>query len=292
MGILGDVWDVVAGGYDMFNSSDKRKYAEKQRQVEFNRQKEFAQNSIAWRVEDAKRSGLHPLYALSGQGASYTPSSVMVDGGTPGLEQMSQGMRNLGNRLQTQGERAIAAAQLESIKASAAKDRAIGAYYDNESGRNRNANQVSSPSQGVWVREDDQGNRITNEPSPSMDKFADFTKVVPSVVQSPSSADLGVASGSDTLWKRYTHKKGMEVILPWSNEGPSETLSEMGPMTAWVTWKKNQDAFGNEHAKRVMNEVLGVPYWILNAFENDPNRLKNALRRWGGLPPTKRQEMR
>lgn len=36
-------------------------------------QKEFAQNSIQWKVNDAKQAGLHPLAAIGAQGTSYTP---------------------------------------------------------------------------------------------------------------------------------------------------------------------------------------------------------------------------
>ncbi len=32
-------------------------------------------NGIQWRVEDAKKAGLHPLYALGANTASYTPVS-------------------------------------------------------------------------------------------------------------------------------------------------------------------------------------------------------------------------
>lgn len=39
-------------------------------------QREFAQNGIRWKVEDAKRAGLHPVAALGGGGASFSPISV------------------------------------------------------------------------------------------------------------------------------------------------------------------------------------------------------------------------
>lgn len=42
----------------------------------YNRQKEFAQHGIAWRVEDAKRAGIHPLAALGAQTTSFSPSFV------------------------------------------------------------------------------------------------------------------------------------------------------------------------------------------------------------------------
>lgn len=41
-------------------------------------QKEFAQQGIRWRVEDAKAAGLHPLAALGAQIPAYTPSSIPV----------------------------------------------------------------------------------------------------------------------------------------------------------------------------------------------------------------------
>lgn len=42
-------------------------------------QKEFAQNSIQWKVEDAKKAGIHPAIALGAQGYSASPSYVAPD---------------------------------------------------------------------------------------------------------------------------------------------------------------------------------------------------------------------
>lgn len=39
-------------------------------------QREFAQNGLAWRVQDARNAGLHPLAAIGAQGASAAPISV------------------------------------------------------------------------------------------------------------------------------------------------------------------------------------------------------------------------
>lgn len=45
-------------------------------QRNYDAQKEFAQNSIQWRVQDAQKAGVHPLYAVGmGQAPGYTPSS-------------------------------------------------------------------------------------------------------------------------------------------------------------------------------------------------------------------------
>lgn len=48
-------------------------------QANYERQKEFAQNGIRWRVADAKAAGLHPLAALGAQTPGYTPSAVVGD---------------------------------------------------------------------------------------------------------------------------------------------------------------------------------------------------------------------
>jgi len=39
-------------------------------------QREFAQQGVRWRVEDAKRAGIHPLAALGAQTASFSPVQV------------------------------------------------------------------------------------------------------------------------------------------------------------------------------------------------------------------------
>lgn len=38
-------------------------------------QREFAQNGIQWKVQDALKAGIHPIYALGSGGASYAPVS-------------------------------------------------------------------------------------------------------------------------------------------------------------------------------------------------------------------------
>lgn len=39
-------------------------------------QKEFAQKGIQWRVQDAKKAGIHPLYAIGAQTSSYAPTQI------------------------------------------------------------------------------------------------------------------------------------------------------------------------------------------------------------------------
>lgn len=56
-------------------------------------QREFAQNTIQWKSEDAKKAGINPYYALGASTASYSPTAVGLgsDGGIgKGLSDSSQ----------------------------------------------------------------------------------------------------------------------------------------------------------------------------------------------------------
>lgn len=60
----------VAGGL-LQNAANKKARAQ-----EYEQQKEFAQSGIQWRVADAEKAGIHPLYAIGAQTTSYAPQSV------------------------------------------------------------------------------------------------------------------------------------------------------------------------------------------------------------------------
>lgn len=63
--IIGAASNIVGG---LFGAKEKRK--------DRAMQKEFAQSGIQWKVEDAKKAGVHPLYALGAQTTSFSPVSV------------------------------------------------------------------------------------------------------------------------------------------------------------------------------------------------------------------------
>ena len=60
-------------------------------------QREFAQNSIQWRVEDAEKAGVHPLYAL---GAPTAPSSPTYAGDTSLGNAMANAGQDIGRAVQ------------------------------------------------------------------------------------------------------------------------------------------------------------------------------------------------
>lgn len=94
-------------------------------------QREFAQNGISWKVDDARRAGVHPLYALGASTTSYSPQSI--------------GSSGVGDALGSMGEninRSIAASSTEKgraaqLAATLAETQIEGAKLDNDIKRQR-----------------------------------------------------------------------------------------------------------------------------------------------------------
>lgn len=57
-----------------FGNHQAAKREQNMAQYNTQQQERFYKNSMQWRVEDAKKAGLHPLAALGATGASYTPA--------------------------------------------------------------------------------------------------------------------------------------------------------------------------------------------------------------------------
>lgn len=74
-----------------------------------NLQREFAQNSIQWKVQDAIKAGLHPLAALGASG--YSASPVQVDNSSAMLA--SQNRNDLVKGVQSYAENKLAKERME-----------------------------------------------------------------------------------------------------------------------------------------------------------------------------------
>lgn len=74
-------------------------------------QREFAQSSLQWKAEDARKAGIHPIYAMGAAGSSFSP--VSIAGGSVSLSPPIA-ETGMGDALQKSGQsfgRAIQAAQ-------------------------------------------------------------------------------------------------------------------------------------------------------------------------------------
>lgn len=197
----------------------------------YRRQKEFAQNQIQWKVADAKKAGLHPLYAMGGGSANYQPS--FISGQDPMGSAISEGAQTMGrayaeSKAPPPGtpQGALGQAQLRAVNASAERDEAA-AIRDLSAAKRmqQNANttqdtDIFSGSGGGTVAS---GNVPTNRVSP----------VAPDV-RSRSRGGGSRQSGKNPLWQRYQYgpKRSDYIDIPFSDEGP---LEEFGPGKALAT---------------------------------------------------------
>lgn len=110
--------EIIAAGASLAGGLFGKSAADKQAKL----QKQFAKNGIQWKVEDAKKAGIHPLYALGANTISYQPSSV-GGGLESALPQMGQDIGRAIDQNQRQGSKAstllgtaLVQAQIEGVK--------------------------------------------------------------------------------------------------------------------------------------------------------------------------------
>lgn len=113
-GLFGGLGSLVGAGINSATQSQVNK-----ENIEM--QKEFAQNGIQWKVQDAQKAGIHPAVALGAQTYQATPSSVGGDMGSG----VSNAFKHFGSAIDSfiddkEEERSL---QLEALKLANEKER-------------------------------------------------------------------------------------------------------------------------------------------------------------------------
>ena len=119
-----DAGTKIAGGLinqQSAKDANKTNFINAQQNIQL--QKEFAQQGIRWKVDDARAAGIHPLYALGAQTHSFSPVSVGAVADTSlgnSIASAGQDISRGINATRTIEERAAAQAttalQLEGLK--------------------------------------------------------------------------------------------------------------------------------------------------------------------------------
>lgn len=96
----------------LFGVQDRREsqhFQSQQQAANIAAQREFAQQGIRWKVEDAKAAGVHPLYALGAQTHSFTPTAIGgADTPATNFGSMGQDLSRAVNATRTADERTTA----------------------------------------------------------------------------------------------------------------------------------------------------------------------------------------
>jgi len=118
----------ILGGILGNKASEKaNKAAEANAQKQYEQQKEFAQSGIQWKVADAEKAGVHPLYALGANTVSYAPQSV---GSTPSnFDFVGQAGQNIGRAIDATRSNPR---KMEAMALTASQIQLEGLQLDNE----------------------------------------------------------------------------------------------------------------------------------------------------------------
>jgi len=222
-GLLGSV---ISGVGSLFGGKKSKEAADNAAMANYLAQKEFAQNGIRWKVEDAKAAGLHPLFALGGSGATFSPSFT-VSGEGAGIADAGQHLGRAASAFAQSSEKRLLDAQLVAAEAAAKKDFAQAEYWASEAARNRQQNLPSVPGPGplnltTWI----DGQMVEDRQA--------GVEVRPLAASVPyHAANLG---GSEPMWKTYTIEAGhgrdaFQIDLP-AGSSPSESLESVSESKA------------------------------------------------------------
>jgi hypothetical protein len=221
---------VIGAAGSLFGGKKDRDAASQAQLMSYLTQKEFAQHGIRWKVEDAKAAGLHPLFALGGGGATFTPSPVALTGQS--WADAGQHLGRAASAALTKREVENRDLQNEALRAKTAADYAQAAYWESEAARNRQSGIIpmdaalpmyehQTPRGSVEVGELKQGvpeGQVVYRPSEVISTQKGKSNVVAG--RHATFAEIAVSKdGTSILWPHQGGQPSEEVdilmLVPW-----------------------------------------------------------------------------
>lgn len=211
--LVGGGAGLIGTGANMYLAGRSADRAEAMNERNIALQREFAQNGIRWRVEDAKAAGLHPLAALGASGASFSPVTQVGDTYFPGRDIAEMG-QNIGRAMDagmTEEEKIRARLQTLLLFSQIKETDARADYYQNEIFRR---NLEGNSSKGV----------------PSVPTTG-AVQVQPDKTVSADARDHAKTAGETPMFKRYKIFGDYGIDVPYSDDGPAEGMEGAGALT-------------------------------------------------------------
>lgn len=117
------IGDLIHRDADRNQKNKANQAAHRHAATERETQREFAQHGLRWKVEDARRAGISPLFALGASGSSYSPvsqpftESSGYDSPIKDIAQLGQSVARAAGATQTAEERQMVQLQLANARA-------------------------------------------------------------------------------------------------------------------------------------------------------------------------------
>lgn len=201
---------------------DKQAFDVAASRTEYERQKEFAQMGIRWKMDDARAAGLHPVAALGGTGSMYSPSAAVSGQFTadkPGFVTRQSSGSGLDGQNTLRAEMAAKTDVEKEMEALALRR-----------GQLQNAlleGQVAAQWSSVMGQPPGTPGPVSIGPRPAP---VGAIKVEPSKVTSRQPGHSGMEAGSTPAGKSFDLGGGLKIALP--SQAASESFESMGPLSA------------------------------------------------------------
>jgi len=253
----------LAGGLlNQESSSQARESNEKIAARQEQLQREFAQSGIQWRVEDAKKAGIHPLYALGASTPGYSPSGISVMPDTSMGNALSAAGQDVSRALaatQTPHQKALETLQIQAQNAAISKDEAQAAYYWSLAARSGQSDQTGPGIPGVSI----QPIQATHIVGQNLDPIpTGLIKGKAHEVTSTRTGDPARAAGRNPGLEDYslgTTRDGRRLVItaPRNEEGWTEGIESAGLHALPMIIRESAKASGMSVGSWVGRYLLG-----------------------------------
>lgn len=222
-----------------------KKSGEKIAERQISEQEEFAREGISWRVADAKKAGVHPLFALGAQLPSFNPVSVMDE---------SAAYAQVGGELGARAAEYIAKRQEKPAAAVPGKYVIVHKRFDDKGEPYEEAELVSAPEYAEHMQFkgiDLEHRRIAQDIEESKARMEemqarankeraaalpdpivglDAQEYTPDQVVSPRGKEPWVRAGRHAGWTEFDLDNGFRAVFPSANS-LSESLEALESST-------------------------------------------------------------
>lgn len=242
--------------------------------------RKFARSQIQWRVNDARKAGVHPLFALGANMAGYSPSASIGSSESDGIgEAVGLAGQDISRAIaaqKTQEEKDEASARLKLLEAGTERDLAQAQYYRAQAAKLEAPGTAAAPfGNDVVVGAYKAPEKIESHPL-----YQDAVKLKPDEMESRSATHLGETAGRDHPGMRqFQFPGGFQMLLPATGGGgiPEEIDASMLPLVIGA----NIQRYGYKWIIDAANYVTGASP---DETKASGEKWKGIIRRWFSRP--------
>lgn len=233
--VVPGIGTMVGAGIGLLGGVASNLFQGKQQEEGYANQREALQNSISWRVADARRAGIHPLYALGAQPMNISPI-INQDNIGPAVQQMGQTISDVQKNAVTEHQKMMQFAEYQVLQSQMNRNDAEAELARTQAQRiATERNNINPPGLGIH-------NEMGQNPTGGGTGFYDV-KAAEEI--SAKAGKAWSSAGKNPGYQLRYMDNGLPMYLPIAEgDSPEETISEMHPLTWAGLLLRNSRIFG------------------------------------------------